>query len=122
MITLTSQAAEKLKGLLQEKQREDLALRIFVKPGGCRGYSYGMAFDSRVQEDDRTAEVDGVRILIDPFSAAFLEGAEVDYVDSLMGGGFTIRNPNAVSTCGCGQSFRTARQRGEPRSCCPSAG
>lgn len=118
MVTLTAEASAQLKKLLQEKQRPDLMLRIFVQPGGCRGFSYGMAFDQQLREDDTLIEQDGVRIVIDPFSAEFLKGAEVGYVESLMGGGFTIKNPNAVSTCGCGQSFRTAKDRGQPRSCC----
>ena len=118
MVTLTAEASARLKRLLQEKQRDDLMLRIFVQPGGCRGFSYGMAFDQQLREDDTLIEQDGLRIVVDPFSAEFLKGAEVGYVESLMGGGFTIKNPNAVSTCGCGQSFRTAQDRGSPRSCC----
>lgn len=118
MVTLTPEASTRLRRILEEKKRPDLLLRIYVSAGGCRGFSYGMAFDSQVGEDDTVIEQDGVRIVIDPFSADLLRGACVGYTDSLMGGGFTISNPNAVSTCGCGQSFRTARDRGEPRSCC----
>ncbi|WP_324716706.1 iron-sulfur cluster insertion protein ErpA [Carboxydochorda subterranea] len=122
MLTLTAEASARLRELLEQKQRPELLLRIYVQPGGCRGYSYGMAFDDKVREGDTVVEQDGLRIAVDPFSVEFLQGAEVGYVESLMGGGFTIRNPNAVSTCGCGQSFRTAKDRGKPQSCCGGAG
>lgn len=118
MITLTPEATMQLKRLLAEKNRPELFLRLFIKPGGCRGYSYGMAFDDRMREDDVVVEQDGVRIAVDPFSARFLEGAQVGYTEALMGGGFTITNPQAVSTCGCGRSFRTKHDRGNPQSCC----
>jgi iron-sulfur cluster assembly protein len=82
---------------------------VFVAGGGCSGLSYGMAFESNIQEYDTVVEVgDGVRVVIDDTSLMYLQGATIDYVDSLMGGGFRIDNPNAVSTCGCGHSFRTS--------------
>ncbi len=116
MVTLTQEAMEKVKGLLADKQREDLGLRIFIREGGCRGYSYGMAWDSP-SEDDQVFEQGGVRVLVDPVSTIYLDGAEVDFKDELMGGGFTIHNPNATSTCGCGQSFRSASGGGKACSC-----
>ena len=117
MITLTPEAASKVKELLAERQRDDLALRVFVQPGGCSGFSYGLAFDSRRNDDDQVLEQDGVRVVIDAMSARFLKGARIDYVESLSGSGFTIHNPNAIHTCGCGQSFRTREEAGQPRSC-----
>ena len=85
----------------------DAALRLFVKSGGCSGYSYGLAFDDKIADDDRVEDHAGVPIVIDAFSAQHVAGAEIDYVDSLMGSGFAINNPNAVSSCSCGQSFNT---------------
>lgn len=117
LVNLTEAATTKLKEIIAAKNRPDLALRIFVKSGGCSGFSYGMALDGE-RDHDHTAEVDGIKIVIDPMSARYLEGAEVDYRDALMGGGFTIENPNATMTCGCGQSFRTANERGTPKRCC----
>lgn len=117
MITLTPQAATELRRLLADRASPDLFVRLFVKPGGCRGFSYGMAFDRELRDDDVVVEHEGVRLAVDPFSARLLQGAEVDYVDALMGGGFTIRNPNAASTCGCGRSFRTRQERGHPQPC-----
>jgi iron-sulfur cluster assembly protein len=116
MVTLTPKAAGKVKDLLAQKQRDDLALRIFVSPGGCRGFSYGMAWDSPA-DDDAVVEIEGVRVCVDPMSAPYLDGAEVDFADALMGGGFTIQNPNAASTCGCGQSFKSKDGEGAPHAC-----
>jgi iron-sulfur cluster assembly protein len=116
MVTLTPKAAAKVRDLLTAKGRTDLALRVYVAAGGCRGLSYGMAWDTPA-EDDAVFEQDGVRVVVDPLSEAYLDGAEIDFSEALMGGGFTIRNPNAVSTCGCGQSFRTANDSGSPCSC-----
>lgn len=116
MITLTPKAALKVKDLLSQKNRDDLALRIYVTAGGCRGFSYGMAWDSPA-EDDAVVEQGGVRVLVDPMSATYLDGAEVDFAEALMGGGFTITNPNASSTCGCGQSFQSKDHAGAPHAC-----
>jgi iron-sulfur cluster assembly protein len=115
-VTLTPKAALKVRDLLAQKKRDDLALRIYVAAGGCRGYTYGMAWDTPA-EDDAIIEQDGVRVLIDPLSAPYLDGAEVDFAEALMGGGFTITNPNAVSTCGCGQSFKSKDGGGAPSPC-----
>lgn len=107
VLVVTPPAVVKIKQLLAEKNIPDYALRVFVAGGGCSGLQYGMAFEGNVQEFDTTMEIDGVRMVIDPTSLLYVRGAVIDFVDSLMGGGFRIDNPNAVSTCGCGTSFRT---------------
>ena len=108
VITVTPAAVGMIRTLLEQRQIPNHALRVFVTGGGCSGMQYGMAFEEKAGDFDRQVEVDGVRLLIDPTSLMYLEGATIDFVDSLMGGGFRIDNPNAVSTCGCGHSFRTA--------------
>ncbi|MEA2525732.1 MAG: iron-sulfur cluster assembly protein [Thermomicrobiales bacterium] len=107
MISMTPEAVAQLKNFLTEQGTPDHALRVFVAPGGCSGLQYGMTIDEGADEGDEVVETDGVRLLIDNFSAMYLKGAEVDYVNSLMGGGFTVRNPNAVASCSCGHSFDT---------------
>ncbi len=104
MITMTQQAGEKIRELLKE-EHDALGLRIYVRGGGCSGYQYGMAFESKVGEDDTLVEKGGVTVIVDPQSAPLLNGAEVDYVDSIQGSGFSVKNPNAKTTCGCGSSF-----------------
>ncbi len=109
MITLTENAASKLGGIMDQKGMKDShALRVFVKGGGCGGMQYGMTFDTP-REDDEVYEQHGMRVVVDPTSLFYIEGANIDYVDNLMGGGFHIDNPQAVSSCGCGSSFRTAQ-------------
>ena len=108
-ITLTEMAAEKLGVILEQKGVKDThALRVFVKGGGCGGMQYGMTFDDDIQESDEVYTQHGMRVVVDPTSMFYISGASIDYVDNLMGGGFHIENPNAVSSCGCGSSFRTA--------------
>ena len=116
LITITSAAAEKVRELLDAEGNPELGLRIFVAGGGCSGLQYGMTLDE-TQESDSIFETQGVRVLIDEMSAEYISGSEVDYVDRLMGAGFTVNNPNAVSTCGCGHSFKTAGDSGAARSC-----
>jgi iron-sulfur cluster assembly accessory protein len=116
LVTLTAAAAEKVRGLLEQEDDLALGLRVFVAGGGCSGLQYGMTLDE-TQEGDTVVEATGLRVLIDEMSAQYLEGSEIDYVDSLMGAGFTVTNPNAVSTCGCGHSFKTASGDGQARSC-----
>jgi len=109
MITLTSTAAAKVKGILEQEKASlpEGGLRIYVQGGGCSGFQYGMVLDE-VAEGDQVIEAEGgVKVIIDPMSLRYLEGAEVDYKEDLMGGGFAIKNPNAKSTCGCGHSFQT---------------
>ena len=105
MITLTDTAASKVKDLIEAEGEPDLALRVAVRPGGCSGFSYEMFFDSDVATDDVTVEHGGVRVVVDPSSAQLLTGAVLDYKDGLQQAGFSINNPNAQRTCGCGQSF-----------------
>jgi len=117
LVSLTEAATEQLRGLIAKKGNPDLALRVFVQQGGCSGFSYGMALDDAPLEDDVISEVSGLKVYVDSFSAQHLGGARIDYVDSLMGAGFTVLNPNAVSSCGCGHSFESAQGGGEAHSC-----
>jgi iron-sulfur cluster assembly protein len=107
LVSLTDAAATKVIELRSREGKEQAALRLFVKSGGCSGFSYGLAFDDRIAQDDRLEDHGGVSVVIDAFSAQYVDGAEIDYVDSLMGSGFAINNPNAVSSCACGSSFNT---------------
>ena len=104
-ITLSDMAVAKVAELLEQEGNPELALRVAVRPGGCSGFSYEMFFDSDVANDDVTAEHRGVRVVVDASSAQLLEGATLDYKDGLQQAGFSINNPNAQRTCGCGQSF-----------------
>jgi iron-sulfur cluster assembly accessory protein len=108
MINMTANAAAKVKGILEQEKESIPAggLRIYVQGGGCSGFSYGMVLDEAA-DGDQVLEVAGVKVIVDPMSLRYLEGAEVDYKEDLMGGGFAIKNPNATSTCGCGHSFTT---------------
>ena len=107
MINVTPLAAEKIHELLTEENKNEAGLRVFVQGGGCSGFQYGLMIEEGegATEADQTIESNGVRLFVDPISVRYLKGAEVDFVDNLAGGGFTIRNPNAKSTCGCGSSF-----------------
>ncbi|CAN5746416.1 iron-sulfur cluster insertion protein ErpA [soil metagenome] len=105
MIAISDNAASKVKELITAEGNDELALRVAVRPGGCSGFSYEMFFDTDVAGDDVTAERGGVRVVVDPSSAQLLEGATLDYKDGLQDAGFSINNPNAQRTCGCGQSF-----------------
>lgn len=107
-LLVTSAAVTTIRSLLEQRQIPNHVLRVFVSGGGCSGMQYGMAFEETPQDYDRVVEVDGVRLIIDPTSLMYLEGATIDFVDSLMGGGFRIDNPNSVSSCGCGKSFKSA--------------
>ena len=103
---LTDSAVDKVKGLItDEGSDEELVLRVAVRPGGCSGFSYEMFFDTDVADDDVRSEYAGVTVVIDPASAPHLGGASLDFNDGLQGAGFSIENPNASRTCGCGQSF-----------------
>ena len=116
LITMTPAAAEKVRELLDAEGNPELGLRIFVAGGGCSGLQYGMTLDES-QDGDEILETAGIRVLVDEMSAQYLMGSEIDYVDSLMGAGFTVSNPLAVSTCGCGHSFKTASDSGDARAC-----
>jgi iron-sulfur cluster assembly accessory protein len=105
VIAVTDTAAAKVKELLDQENDEALALRVAVRPGGCSGFSYEMFFDSEFATDDQATEIGGVKVVVDPTSAQLLVGATLDYKDGLQQAGFSIDNPNAQRTCGCGQSF-----------------
>jgi iron-sulfur cluster assembly protein/iron-sulfur cluster insertion protein len=105
VITLTDTAAVKVRELLDAEGEPELALRVAVRPGGCSGYSYEMFFDGDVASDDEQAQFGGVKVVVDPSSAQLLNGATLDYRDGLQNAGFSIDNPNATRSCGCGQSF-----------------
>jgi iron-sulfur cluster assembly protein len=109
VVQLTERAAGELKLYLQKQGKPGAALRIFVTAGGCSGLSYGMVVDDKTSDDDYVIQVDGAKVVVDRSSAPFIAGSVVDYkAEKLMGGGFVVSNPNAVSTCGCGESFKTA--------------
>ena len=107
MINVSETAASKIAELLTEENKGGSGLRVFVQGGGCSGFQYGLMIDEGEGDatTDAVIESHGVKLLIDPISARYLAGAEVDFVDNITGGGFTIKNPNAKSTCGCGSSF-----------------
>ena len=107
-ITLSPRAATELRDLIQSQEKQGAALRVWVTGGGCSGLQYGMALDDQpAEEDDQVFETDGVKIFVDSLSLGYMQGATVDYVDDVLGGGFKIENPNATSSCGCGSSFKT---------------
>jgi iron-sulfur cluster assembly protein len=119
MISLSNEAAVQLKKILSEENEPNLGLRVFVAGGGCSGFQYQMVLENETREGDFIGDSDGVKLYVDQFSQRYLEGAEIDYTNSLMGGGFTVHNPNAVSSCSCGQSFDTADSVGssQARAC-----
>lgn len=117
IVTLTSEALDQLRAYMVDQGTPDAMLRVFVSPGGCSGLSYGMTVEEAGEDDDHVIEQDGMKILVDQFSAMYLEGAEVDYVNSLMGGGFTVHNPNAVASCACGHSFDTGADAATSQGC-----
>ena len=105
MITVSESAKTKIKDLLYEEANPKLALRTFVQGGGCSGFSYGFTFDEEINEDDFEILLDEFKVLVNSMSMQYLQGAVIDYTEELMGSQFTIKNPNAVTTCGCGSSF-----------------
>ena len=108
-IVVTASAAARVQRLLEERQLSGHALRVFVSGGGCSGMQYGMALEGQPRDTDHRFGFGGVDVVVDPVSMDYLSGVTIDYVDDLMGGGFKIENPNAVSSCGCGHSFKTER-------------
>lgn len=104
-IQFSVRAAQKVRDLITEEGDVDLKLRVFVTGGGCSGFSYGFTFDSAVEEDDSCIEQEGITMLVDSLSYPYLAGAEIDYKEDLQGSQFVVNNPNASSTCGCGNSF-----------------
>ncbi|MDQ0337357.1 iron-sulfur cluster assembly protein [Caldalkalibacillus uzonensis] len=116
MITITESASAKIKEMLAQEEGSPY-LRIGVTYGGCSGFTYGMGFDTEKNDDDDVFEQHGITIVVDAESKKYLAGTKIDYKENLMGGGFTIDNPNATVTCGCGTSFRTADDAGKPEEC-----
>jgi iron-sulfur cluster insertion protein len=104
MVTISAGAEQKIRELIKDEQ-DAVGLRVYVRGGGCHGYQYGMAFETKIGEDDSIIEKGDIKVIMDSQSAPLLSGAEVDYVDSLQGSGFAIKNPQAKTTCGCGSSF-----------------
>lgn len=117
MLTLTEAATRKLGEIISEQAKLQtdpvVGLRVFVQKGGCSGFSYGMALADRVEDGDWVGEFGGVKVVVDPTSAPVLAGVSIDYVESLQGSGFSIHNPNAVRSCGCGNSFETSDSEAE---------
>jgi len=105
LMQFTASAARKVRELILADGNPELKLRVYITGGGCSGFQYGFTFDEKADEDDIRVDRDGVELLVDPLSFQYLEGAEVDYSESLQGARFVIRNPNATTTCGCGSSF-----------------
>ena len=107
MVTITEKASRKAKSFMEAEQKAGYGLRLYVAGGGCSGFKYGMTFEEKETEEDSVVEMNGMKLFIDPYSEPMLTGAQVDYNDGLQDTGFSIKNPNAKSTCGCGQSFTT---------------
>jgi len=117
VVSLTDAATAKLKELTVAETNPDIGLRVYVYSGGCSGYRYGMMLEDAPTPEDKRLEVNGIKVYVDGQSVDLLQGSQIDYVDTLMGAGFTVNNPNAVAACGCGSSFRTADDSGTARSC-----
>jgi iron-sulfur cluster assembly protein len=116
MVTVTESAAAKIRELMEQEPEGDVnVLRIAVQGGGCSGFQYALGFDRGPQDGDNEIEMHGVRVVVDPYSAPYIIGSEIDYVDALMGAGFAINNPNVTAACGCGSSFQAKDEaEGEP--------
>ena len=117
LVALSEAAAGKLQELVIAENNPQMGLRVYVYSGGCSGFRYGMMLEDQPSNEDITVESRGIKVYVDPQSTQYLGGAEIDYLDTLMGAGFTVNNPNAVSACGCGSSFRTADSAGAPGAC-----
>jgi iron-sulfur cluster assembly protein len=116
-VSLTDAAADKLRELTKDESNPEIGLRVYVYSGGCSGFRYGMMLEDAPTAEDSRIEVNGIKVYVDGNSVELLQGAQIDYVDTLMGAGFTVNNPNAVSACGCGSSFRTSDSAGSPGAC-----
>ena len=123
MVTITPNAATKIRELMEaEPEGAVSVLRVAIQGGGCSGFQYALGFDRGAQDGDNEIEMHGVKVVIDPFSAPYLAGSEIDYVDALMGAGFAINNPNVQAACGCGSSFQAKEGVGEGDAAATSAG
>ncbi len=119
-VTLTQPAADAVREVMTQKNLEGYALRLFISGGGCSGYQYGLTLDSNIRPEDLIAETDGIKLIIDEVSIKYLQGATVDYIEGMTSSGFKIINPNAASSCGCGQSFNSTD--GESSGSCAGCG
>jgi iron-sulfur cluster assembly protein len=117
LVVLSEAAAGKLQALVETEQNPNLGLRVYVYSGGCSGFRYGMMLEDQPSNEDIRVQSRGINVYVDPQSTQYLSGSEIDYLDTLMGAGFTVNNPNAVSACGCGSSFRTTDSAGSPGAC-----
>ena len=117
VVSLTDAAVSKLSELTKEETNPDIGLRVYVYSGGCSGFRYGMMLEDAPTPEDNTLDVNGIKVYVDGQSISLLQGSQIDYVDTLMGAGFTVNNPNAVSGCGCGSSFRTEESAGSASAC-----
>ena len=117
LVVLSDAAAGKLQELVTAEQNPQMGLRVYVYSGGCSGFRYGMMLEDQPSSEDVTVESKGIKVYVDRNSTQYLTGSEIDYLDTLMGAGFTVNNPNAVSACGCGSSFRTEESAGSPGAC-----
>ena len=117
IVNLTDKAKDELRKVITAEGRDDLALRVFVSPGGCSGLNYGMSLEEETDEGDFVLQQEGLKIVVDEFSANFVRGSQIDYVSGLMGAGFTVHNPNAKKTCACGQSFDTGANAESAQKC-----
>lgn len=117
VVILTEAASFQVKEMMAHNEEDNASLRVAVKGGGCSGLSYGMAFDNEVNEDDFTDNQHGIRIMVSKEDAGILQGTKIDFKQSLMGGGFTIDNPNALASCGCGSSFKAAARPAVEQPC-----
>ena len=123
VISISEKGAERAIAAIAGSGKENAGVRLFIKSGGCSGYQYGMAIDDRQLEGDTVVYDRGVKLVVDPMSLPLVKGGEIDFIENMMGGGFTVNNPNATSGCGCGHSFRTdgaAGQEGEGSGGCGS--
>ena len=117
LVVLSDAAASKLQALVEAEQNPQMGLRVYVYSGGCSGFRYGMMLEDQPSSEDITVQSKGINVYVDRQSTQYLLGSEIDYLDTLMGAGFTVNNPNAVSGCGCGSSFRTADSAGSAGAC-----
>jgi iron-sulfur cluster assembly protein len=117
MITISESATDQIKTMLSAEEIPNMFLRLSVKAGGCSGFSYGMGFDDNQSAEDKVMDFHGLKVVVDSDSNKYLDGVQIDFKDSGMGGGFTIENPNAVASCGCGQSFKARDEEGLVEKC-----
>ena len=117
VVSLTDAAVVKLRDLTKEETNPAIGLRVYVYSGGCSGFRYGMMLEDAPTPEDQVLDASGIKVYVDGQSINLLQGSQIDYVDTLMGAGFTVNNPNAVTACGCGSSFRTADDAGSAKGC-----